>query len=93
MRLADPAFLKSLNQADFTKMPSEEGEGVLCPFFWVRETKDAEAANMMLHVFKKNGNAFPTLRNKRPIEMYETLLYCEEEQQEEAKPKKKAKKE
>ncbi|CAE7191148.1 unnamed protein product [Symbiodinium necroappetens] len=84
---------KSLNQADFTKMPSEEGEGVLCPFFWVRETKDAEAANMMLHVFKKNGNAFPTLRNKRPIEMYETLLYCEEEQQEEAKPKKKAKKE
>ena len=90
VRLVDPAF-KALSQADFAKMPSEEGEGCLCPYFWVRETKDPDAANMQLHVLKKNGSCFPVLRNKRAIEKHEALIFCEEEHETQP-PKKKAKK-
>lgn len=82
---------KALSQADFAKMPSEEGEGCLCPYFWVRETKDPDAANMQLHVLKKNGSCFPVLRNKRAIEKHEALIFCEEEHETQP-PKKKAKK-
>ena len=57
----------------------EHKEMWVCPYFWVKDTSDEDAANCKLVEATVDGYKFPTIVNYKPIKTHAQILMCKPE--------------